>query len=238
MILLIDAGNTRYKWALAYNGEIRQAGVAKSSVKEVRDVLHPNSIDEILISSVVGAQVSEGLGSSCKELFGVAPYFAKVQKSFKGVTVAYQNVGNLGVDRWLALLAGKQKAGGGCVVIDAGTTITVDYLDDNGCHSGGLIVPGVSMMRGALFENTAAVKVESLTLPQKWSPGRDTMPCVSNGLSAMLKGFLEQVTGLATGPTKILVTGGDADLVNSLIASSAEVHDHLVLEGLLSLKSP
>ena len=241
MKLLLDVGNSRWKWMLATDGEAGIAGVGEPlAFYEMENAITAQwgsltQVQSMLVSSVAADAINQQITAWAHTALKLDPQFARVQKCHGGVTVGYGELKNLGVDRWLAMLAAWSKVGGECVVVDAGSAITVDYLDADGLHQGGLIVPGVSLMRSALFQNTAAVKIESLTLPPEWHPGCDTLPCVANGLSAMLKGFMSEVLTAASGDAELLITGGDAEVVSAVSAAPAGLHPHLVLEGLMRL---
>ncbi|WP_352284776.1 type III pantothenate kinase, partial [Pseudoalteromonas sp. Q18-MNA-CIBAN-0097] len=71
---------------------------------------------------------------------------------------AYEHVGNLGIDRWLALIAGfTLYPNTACIVVDAGTATTIDVLDSEGLHLGGWILPGLDLMTSSLTQNTQRV---------------------------------------------------------------------------------
>ncbi len=236
MRLLFDIGNTRIKWGLSEGGDIAESGAFLPSelggfcenVFARRDTVHAVSI-----SSVAGLGLCEEIGGWSRDSFGLVPYIAKVERESAGVRVAYDRLQNLGVDRWLAMIAAWQRCRGACIVISAGTAITVDYLDDAGCHEGGLIVPGVNLMRRSLFDRTDAVKVDGFDLAGVWEPGRDTIPCVSNGIASMLKGFVGEVCGDGFESLPVFLSGGDAKSLAVWLEKRAEVVHHLVLEGLM-----
>ena len=102
---------------------------------------------------------------------------AKVVKQHSGVTIAYTKPHNLGVDRWLALLAAHhyvgqdigQDVGQGIeqdveqgaassswLIIDAGTAVTVDLMD-KGKHLGGMIIPGLQLLRDSFYDKTQII---------------------------------------------------------------------------------
>lgn len=239
MRCLVDVGNTRLKWVIERDGvRLRFGAVSLGCDSEIESFfekeLSSARVNKVLVSSVNSSSINDRISRWSSDKLGVEPQFAKVRKSYAGITVAYEDIRNLGVDRWLAMLGAWSKHKAPCAVVDAGSAITVDYIDEKGLHLGGLIVPGVSLMRRALFNETASVKVDALTLPQNWQPGCDTLPCVANGLSAMLRGFVDEVSARSE---KVLLTGGDADVVSPLFAKKkkVEMHEHLVIDGLMCL---
>lgn len=249
MKLLLDIGNTRCKWAVVVDGNIIHSdafvlGDDNDLVKLLSDAVESNafssgalsdasleSFNDINVSSVRSAQSKELWKKAFSNVSNANVWFASVETPLHGFHIAYKNPKNLGVDRWLAMLAAKRRVNGASIIIDAGSAITVDYISDAGNHGGGLILPGVSMMVRALFSNTAAVKVEQLSITDKWLPGEDTLPCVSNAISAAMKGFfVEAVSGRSA---KVLITGGDAKQLSKMLDCEYVLSEHLVLEGLL-----
>lgn len=234
MRLLIDAGNTRCKWALEDKAAIVDAG--EMVVSALEDFCFPNEVrpDSVLISSVAAQQLRQTLAERVNQLFGLQPVFAQVQQDFAGLHLCYENPAVLGVDRWLAMLAVRALHVLPAVVIDAGSAITVDYLDVAGNHRGGLIIPGLPLLRFALVEKTAAIRLDVIDVIENWQPGCNTATCVSSGVSAMLKGFLVEAIKQAPG-SGIVVGGGDAALVASLLSCPAKIDPHLVFHGLMQL---
>ncbi|WP_086933232.1 type III pantothenate kinase [Agarilytica rhodophyticola] len=240
MRLLLDAGNTRWKWAIEENSSLIDCGVINSanmlSLEQKIENLPTKTITSFAVSSVV-AEKNISISRWGETYLGLSPSFAKVKKHYGGVTASYANIDNLGVDRWLAMLAAWQKVQSACLVVDAGSALTVDCIDHSGLHQGGLIVPGIAMMRRALFEKTSAVKVDAINIHHDWKLGCDTIPCVANGLSAMIKGFMAELTAKMEPDTKIFVTGGDAFSVKSFLPEHAQISEYLVLEGLMQTES-
>ncbi|VUD51279.1 Type III pantothenate kinase [Thalassocella blandensis] len=193
-------------------------------------------ITQILVSSVTEERVQLALEQACKLEVGVSVHFARVLLHCAGVTAAYQQLQNLGVDRWLAFLGAWNKYRSGCVVLDAGSALTADYVSVDGEHAGGLIAPGLGLMEKALFDKTARVKPVNLSVPQQWAPQRDTMPCVEHGLAAMLAGFVREVEQKYPN-FLFIVTGGDAALAASYASQKVIVEPFLIFEGLLCYRN-
>jgi type III pantothenate kinase len=140
------------------------------------------------------------------------------------IPIAVELVGPVttGVDRLLNALAAFSRSGGQpCVVIDAGTAVTVDFIDRHGVFQGGVIAPGVSMMLGAMHTGTSA-------LPAVASPrSREDVPAGplgKNTVDAMTLGALNAVRGLAHVQIdafaetagrypRVVATGGDAPIL-------------------------
>lgn len=244
MILCIDAGNTRWKWAVFNKAQLIDHGVAnKAHSDDFRQQLRNLSsslegrrgIEAVLVCSVAGSESNRALLSVIESEFSAPVKFVEVTQQCAGVTAAYKKLQNLGVDRWMAMVAAWNLFFHPCVIIDAGSAITVDYVNAKGVHEGGLIAPGVRLMQQALFSETAQVKVDALNIVSEWRPKLDSLPCVENGVTAMLKGFVEQVLihiDDSKVDYKIVLTGGDAQALLPFIKVDCVERPLLVLEGL------
>lgn len=234
--LYLDAGNSRLKWLLVEEtGEVSR-GVCEYGKPGLLygTSLEARSLQSVVISTVKGEGLERQLTTEVKALYQLEPTFIRVQRELLGVKAAYRELSRLGVDRWLAMLAAHARDLSPVVVIDAGTAITADFLDGHGRHLGGLIVPGVQTMARALFANTGSVHVESLTLPQTWAPGCDTLACVEMGVAASLQGLVDQIRRWASGQypqSRYILTGGDAGVLGQWL-SAAEMAPDLVFEGM------
>jgi type III pantothenate kinase len=234
VILDVDIGNSRLKWRLS-NASPNTSAIALDELGALAEQLAGTAVSRVRVSCVAGGHVRQTFRQWSLQHFAVDPEFAQVKQGVCGLTVAYKDASKLGVDRWLAMLAAYQHAQGACVVIDAGSALTADFIDASGTHEGGLILPGVRMMGTALFGQTHGVKVDALTVPQKWAPGRDTVACVENAVAATLKGLVNEVFEYANehygAHFSAMVCGGDAALVTCHHQAFITMPD-LVLDGL------
>ncbi len=255
--LQIDAGNTRLKWRLLSTDGVATAGVlARGSLawREFPSVqtllsdlsgrlgavsLAPVVLQSVSIVSVAGIEVDRALAEWVQAEFAVEAQFALVTPEASGIAVGYDEPQRLGVDRWLAVLAAS-RLGAHVLVVDCGSAVTVDILCQHQ-HLGGYIVPGLQLMNSALFRQTAQVQVAD-----DWrttgAPGRSTLEAVNSGIPLMVAGLVQevfrrcQVNGLDE-EWQIVLTGGDASLVASLLQDSLpgvlqRQVDDLVLDGL------
>ncbi|WP_231916635.1 type III pantothenate kinase [Rheinheimera sp. SA_1] len=138
----------------------------------------------------------------------------------------------LGVDRWLAMLgAVKLWPAQSLLVVDAGTALTLDWVDECGQHLGGWIIPGFRLQQQAVIGQTAKVFNNSMQHAQV-ALGTDTSSCLQNGclsaaVAVIMQGFLLQTT------TKVVLTGGDANLLMPhLTELNPEVEPLLIFRGL------
>ncbi len=118
-----------------------------------------------------------------------------------------------GVDRVLNIAAAYEQMGKACVVVDAGTAVTVDCCNDKGDFLGGAIAPGVGMMLDALHERAAALPRVSLQVPTE-AFGKSTVSAIQQGVYFGVRGLVKELvenyaTELGFWP-EIIATGGDA----------------------------
>lgn len=133
------------------------------------------------------------------------------------IKVLTQSPEETGIDRVLNVAAAYEQLGKACVVVDAGTAVTVDYCNDRGEFVGGAIGPGAAMMFDALHERTARLpRVEKLTVPAQ-PVGRSTREAILHGVYHGIRGMVKEVvegyaTELGTWP-ELIATGGDAEVL-------------------------
>jgi type III pantothenate kinase len=225
MIIDIDAGNTRYKCRQA--GELIVFDSMDPLLKYLQSV--PN-IERIRIASVKDSKLSDEIIRKC-HLEEDKIFIAKTLPSNSGLTLCYKSPKSLGVDRWLAMLAAINIAPKGCVVIDAGSALTIDIVNESKVHVGGYIVPGLQMMRNSLFANTDKVVFDKKIKNQSLKLGDSTQSCVDNGVLLTLVSFIDRVIHKYPNYS-VVVSGGDADSIVKLISKPCEHVGELVLDGL------
>lgn len=229
--LLIDAGNARLKWAVVEDGRWREEGVTGyDDWNCLRAQLSGDS--ECFIASVA-SPVREQQLTRLLTAAGIVPTWIASTAAFAGVTNGYVEPLRLGVDRWMGLIAARQRTRQPVLVVSAGTAMTVDAMTAEGAFLGGLIVPGVQLMRQALTQGTACVaEVDGhwQAFPQK------TGDAVQSGIVAALCGAIQrqyaQLAAASVTEPCCLVTGGDAETILPHLAVPGRYIPALVLEGI------
>ena len=245
--LLIDLGNTRVKWAwqsvgrpeLDGHGAVPvAAGLANSPF-----LAHRGVVTGALASNVAGAEAGRELARLVRDRLGANLVFARPGRTARGVTAAYANPSNLGADRWAALIGARALGPHNYCIVDAGSTVTMDFLLADGRHLGGYIAPGRDMSLAAMAQGTAELasrlKDHSGTA-KDIAPGTDSAEAIKKGILASQLGMIrmgtELLAALGGRTSRLLLTGGGAD---SLLATSAlpeaRVVPDLVLIGLADL---
>jgi type III pantothenate kinase len=236
-ILAIDAGNTRIKWGVHADGSWQVQGwIATPRAARLAGAWAKlEAPDRVIAANVAGARAARSLAAAARR-FKRRIAFVRSAAHQCGVKSAYANPAQLGADRWAALIGARHRHHGPCVVVNAGTTVTVDALTAEGVFLGGIIVAGADLMRGSLARGTAGLR------PQKgrfaFFPER-TADAIESGAVNALAGAVERMqrfmreSGQETPLT--MVSGGAADLVAPQLNGVVEVVDNLVLEGLVQI---
>jgi type III pantothenate kinase len=243
MILVIDVGNTRLKWAwLSPTGLSDQQAIvhrgAKAKIWTTALFDAGMKPTRVLVANVAGPEMAKTLASLAKKTFGIKVEFVTAARNFHELTNGYLDPTLLGADRWLAVIGAWTLARSALCVVDAGTAVKVDSVDANGNHLGGLIVPGIHMMREALLDQTSDIAraVEQSTPSMAGVLANNTIGAVSRGAVFALAGMadraaeiIEQSTGVKP---KLFITGGDAGMITGTMRMRGEIVPDLVLQGL------
>jgi type III pantothenate kinase len=253
--LLLDIGNTNLRWASQegpYLGDlatVRHGGGVPLDLIAAWEVLEVPC--RVLVANVGGEPVAAAVGRVVRALWGVEAELVAVRAYCLGLRVAYEDPSRLGVDRWLALLAAQGHDAGSTLIVDAGTAVTYDLLLDGGRHLGGLILPGMEMMRGALLQGTwippmGLDRAIALPLAEPW--GTDTGTAVAAGGAQALGALADRLydrlaercaqgseSGADDAAPRLLLTGGDAERLAPAIGRPFQILPDLVLRGLARL---
>lgn len=224
MRLEIDAGNTRAKWRVCDHRGVFDSGT------DLQEALLERPSWQSLVEAVWVSSVHDEQNEWISKVFPQAQ-FAKSQVSHQGLSNSYEDVHKMGVDRWLAMQAAWSKSPDHAhIVIDAGTALTLDIIDEFGRHVGGYICPGFNLMKSSLLDGTKRVMAED-----EWkigrAPGNSTQDCVDHGVQDMVACWLEHHKALQPN-AQIWVTGGDGHRLVSLLAEPVQFEVDLVLDGL------
>ncbi len=237
--LLIDLGNSNLKWAWLEAGRLGPAERAAhgGAGEELELPFHrwqaEERPDRVLISAVAAAERVEQIKDWMLRQWGLEPELLKAEARALGVTSGYDNPGQLGVDRWVALLAAHHSIAGPACIVDCGTAVTIDALARDGRHLGGLILPGIRMMREALRRETAIPWVEvGGTGLLATETGSAIAAGGLNAVAALVEKVLRQITGQLGEHPVLLLTGGDADLLQGVLEEPGIGEPDLVLKGM------
>lgn len=234
-MLLVDAGNSRVKSGLWTDDSLSLLGTIETHANDAPadwgSIPRPS---RVFVSNVAGAAVAAKLRNWVQAAWSIEPTFAAVRREAAGVVTRYEDVSQLGVDRWLAALGGYDLARGAVAVVDAGTAITLDIVNADGVHLGGSIAPGLSLMVESLTHNTARLRLE--TIERTDSVATNTAAAISTGCIDAVAGGIERmrdkVDELLGGEPRWIITGGEATMIMELCAVRFQHAPDLVLRGL------
>lgn len=237
MILAIDAGNTRIKWGLRQAGAWLTLGAgATADVEALTAALAAQQdCDRILVSNVAGAAVRECIERSFAGRGAVTEFI--VSRGMQcGVRSSYDEPGQLGCDRWAALIGAHAMLPGASLVANAGTALTVDALTEEGLFLGGIIVPGIELMRRALDEHTAGLKLRPGEV--RFFPS-NTGDAIMSGAAHAAAGAIERMAAFMREggheSLRVILSGGGAAVLQPMLSVPSVVVDNLVLEGLAAI---
>jgi type III pantothenate kinase len=244
MIVLLDAGNSRFKWCRLQNGVLsraisREYGSQDRARAVVAVLETQDKPQRIVVASVLRDDFRDALTTLSTVHLGVTPEFVVPASSAYGVRVAYANPKEFGADRFAALVAARQSLQAPCIVVDCGTAVTIDALTSSGEHLGGLILPGFELMRRSLIEQTARINAVPGSDDYHLF-GRSTAQGVRAGTLRALVSAIDRITQdmavhliqqCGNGPPKRVLTGGAGAYLLPYLAADYQLEPSLVLQG-------
>lgn len=244
-MMLLDIGNTAVKWAIQEQGKFTERGhfVYRDGDFAGRAGKAWGELPEqqaAVAANVAGADMQAAVTGWAEENWHVTPEFIRVTAQAAGVTNAYSEPEALGVDRWAAIIAAYHHYGGPVCIVDCGTAITVDVVDATGQHQGGLIAPGIDVLKQSLLEDTAGIRMTPADDSQRLTLlASGTQAAVYNGTyyicSAMIDRVIADIVARFGENIVLVMTGGDAGNLLSLSAWQPEHDPDLVLKGVAIL---
>lgn len=260
MLLTIDAGNTRTKWAVFNaNGVMQSYGACFNHALGAAD-FSPSLLgyERVIISNVAGEQhavsLTEKLSTSA-----IPVRWMKASSEACGVVNLYAKPQTLGSDRWAAIISAWHRQQTPCVVVNAGTAVTIDAInvktqptshDRSGAFIGGLILPGLSLMQQSL--GLATAQLPTVSLEPSFTAQTHPNIFATNTLEAIQSGALHAIIGaiilmahelhsLSQQSPTIIISGGNAktiyDNLVGRVTNQVLIVDNLVLQGLCLLEN-
>lgn len=235
--LLIDQGNTRIKWALADAGALVD-GASGAVVGDTLDLDRlpwpPLPIGQVVLASVAADVRADRLVQQLRAGLACPVVRIRTQSRWHDLVNGYVRPDDLGVDRWLGLIAARaEHPQRSLIVVSAGTALTVDALAADGRHLGGVIAPGLTAMRQGLLEAAPGLK--------RHVAGREADDWAIASSDAMASGCLQAVLGLIDRARSrfpdadnalMVITGGDAPRLLASLKGQVRHCPQLVLQGL------
>jgi type III pantothenate kinase len=233
-LLLIDAGNTRVKWALADDAApagqwLAHGAVAHDAIGTLAEQWDGHTVTRAIVSNVAGAALRERLAA----LLPSAPveWFASTAQR-AGLANAYRNPAQLGCDRFAAAIGARALVPGRALVVaTCGTATTIDAVSADGTFVGGMILPGLGLMASSLARGTAQLPqvAPGAAPPPRFADNTDD--AIVSGCLAAQAGAIERAVAAHRAEACIL-SGGAAPWVAPSLTVSYQLVDNIVLAGL------
>jgi len=242
MILLIDAGNTRVKWALAAPGAPLGEWTAHGAATHADtpqlelawcEAANTHGVSRIVIANVAGNALRvqlEYVLQRCLPDIAIE-WFASLP-ALAGVTNGYRNPSQLGCDRFAAAIAGHALAPGvNAIVVNCGTATTIDAVTPDGVFLGGMILPGLGLMASSLARNTAQLPqiAQDGKLPDGFADNTDD--AILSGILAAQSGAIEHACGQHQA-AECIISGGAAPYIAPMLKVPYRIVENIVLVGL------
>jgi len=240
MILELDMGNTRLKWRVRRGEETLKAGSCLSvefSRQPPGDLAALEGIAEVRLSCVAGVEKEQEVLAFAESQWQLPVSVARTSFDLAGVKNSYQDPSRMGVDRWLAMVAAYNLAGHACLVVDSGSSTTIDFVASTGEHRGGFILPGLDMMQNSLLSGTGQVRFQKDRADNSLQWGRDTAQAVEHGCLFMTVAVVEKAWNSAQEDEgdqslTLFLCGGGAESLAEHLSVPFERASQLVLDGL------
>lgn len=243
MTLLVDLGNSRVKCALAHGGglffqaplDLSDPDWARAAETQWQALLAQGRSKQALVSCVTTRQRLE-MALAVLEDLGVAAEIVGPPRSDDLLRLAYRHPEQLGVDRWLSMRAARARLRSPIVLACAGSALTIDAIDGEGQHLGGVIAPSPPRALEALLARAAHLDTSGDRITEF---ADNTADAVWSGAWLSAAGLIERVcrsvqTRLETTPA-LWLSGGDAERIAPLLPATTRIEHDLVLRGLADL---
>ena len=238
MNLLIDSGNSFIKYSLADDSAILKSDSCASTSVTVLSELWKSydKPERVIVANVAGDKIGRKIHSIAADLWQLEAEFVTSEVSCCGLINSYHKPEQLGVDRWLAMIAAYSLSKSAVIVVDCGTAVTIDLVKEDGLFVGGVILPGLNTALQSLQSASDALDEtgdESLTIT---ATAQSTAVAVQSGVLLGLAGAIDSIvskqSALLNKAPVLMITGGDAEQLMPYLQSPLEHQPGLVLRGL------
>lgn len=246
MLITIDIGNTNTTIGLFKDATLAGTWRVGSDTHRTADeyrftldallrdaVLCPQQVQGACIASVV-PQLTSAWQQLCVRSFNIQPLVVGPDAQL-GITIYYDNPGELGIDRALAAAAAYKRFRSDLIVIDFGTATTMDYVNNQGLFLGGAILPGLTTAADSLFEKTRKLPRIDYDLPGGML-GTNTNACLQIGILGgyclMIEAMVTRIKEQVQSSPRVIATGGLAPLIVRHTDIIDDADEHLLLQGL------
>ena len=254
--LLIDCGNTYFKWCFFDGKNLTKLQnlhhADRSEIEAFKELIDSQSshCDSVVMVSVLGEIFSAGAKLITQDA-GLSLLEAHSQENLAGVRNGYQQPEKLGSDRLVAMIGAYELIDDlqACIVIDSGTATTIDAIDETGQHLGGVIFPGLELSLKSLSSNTEQLPeldINELKLDTN-GLATDTTQAIASGCLLGLAGGIDgicnkiqrqlEVTSFQPSiEVKRIICGGGARALLPHLEHDYVYHENLIMLGLKKIK--
>ena len=245
MLLCIDIGNTNIVIGLFKEEELIHSFRMQSSLQMSADeygiqmvnMLRFFNLDFQGVAGMIISSVVPGLDTAFEQIaqkyFNIKPMFV-IPGVKTGIKVRIDNPKQLGADLLVGAVGGVAKYGVPLIVVDMGTAITLMAVNDQKEILGGMIYPGIKTAFSSLVKHTSRLEEVRMN-PTDSIIGRDTASSIQSGMifgtSSMLDGVIRQMKKELPN-AKVILTGGEASIIQTYLEEDVIVDDNLLLDGL------
>lgn len=247
LLLVIDIGNTNTVMGIFEDDRLIKdwrIRTVRNTTEDEFNVLVSNlfiqsqiqvrDIGKIIISSVV-PPMDTILDSFCRKYIGHAPSWVK-PSSYSGMPNLYSNPAEVGADRIVNAVAAYRKYNTSLIIIDFGTATTFDAISSKGEYLGGAISPGIMIASEALFQNASKLPRVDILFPPDTVVGRNTIDSIKSGIiygyAGLVDGMVKRIKKEMGTDTRVIATGGLADIMHRVSETIESVEHSLTLDGL------
>jgi type III pantothenate kinase len=232
----MDLGNSRAKWA--FDADLAQGQVQQAASADPAGLIHKlealRQPSAVWIASVLAPERTQMLSDWMQAQWRLRPAFACTREAEQGVLNGYRQPAQLGVDRWLGLLAARSISKQPQLVVDCGTATTLDALDQDGRHLGGHILPGIQLFQRCLMQQTDIPDSDGAKAFGGFAT--DTATGISAGAmlatTAAVEADLAELRQTLRRDVHCILTGGFAPVVGRHLDVAHRREPHLILQGL------
>ena len=253
MVLCIDIGNTNCVFGVFKNNTMVTGFRLESKLSQTTDeygvrileLLKYHNIERIQIEGIIISSVVPPLDVTFEKMllkyFNIKPLFVGPGTK-TGIRIFVDNPKQVGADIIVGAVAATHKYGTPVIIIDMGTAITLFYVDNKNELVGGVIAPGIKTGFDGLFKNTARLEEVKLHEPPSVI-GKDTVACIQSamvyGTSSMIDGVIKKMKkeinkneGYDSKNIKVVLTGGEAKLIQHFLEEEVIYDEDLLMDGL------
>lgn len=241
MHLLIDAGNSRIKWAKCVEKQLIEQGAIphqNDALSHLLTFLSQYTPQRLVIVHVLG-KTFEAAVKHYTKVHSIPLLMVHSHSYAYGIYTHYLQSRRLGADRFVAMAAAyhlnQQSA---CIVIDCGTAVTVDAINNRGEHIGGMIYPGLHLCGESLTQKAHNLKSVQSSDKSLMTPcAKETLQAIQSGcyygLAAAIDGMCQRMEKQLSDNVQKILCGGDSTLIYDLLPQyDYQLNPDLVIQGL------